>query len=75
MNKKIRLFGNTSDLELTSKNSTCDFYRLSLYAMIDGNVEIFSKEAGFLWCSKKEIFKTLKAGIIADLARYGIAAR
>ena len=69
-----RLYGNIKDLEMTSSNSTCDYYRLTLYLHIEGEWYPVTKEKGFSFYSKKEIYKILKNDIINDLSKQGIKA-
>ena len=62
-----RLFGSIKNLELISRNSTCDYYRLTLYCRdnYDG-WETLTAEGGFLYYTKKEIYKKLKQKIIEE---------
>lgn len=74
----IRLFGNAQGLERTGGNCTCDYYKLTLWVNCQKagfGWQPVTAEQGFNGCSKKEIYKTLKNKIIADLERYGIQAR
>ncbi len=73
--KMTRLYGNIKDLEITSSNSTCDYYRLTLYLHIAGEWYPVTKEEGFSFYSKKEIYKILKNDIVNDLSKQGIKAR
>ena len=73
--KMYRLYGNIKDLEMTGSNSMCDYYRLTLYLHIAGEWYPVTKEKGFSFYSKKEIYKILKNDIINDLSKQGIKAR
>lgn len=69
---KKRLYGNIKDLELICKNPSCDYYRLSLYIMFDGQPIFKSVEKGFLFYSKKEVYRMLKDDIIDYFKSLGI---
>lgn len=69
---KKRLYGSIKDLKLICRNSTCDFYELELYILYD-NEPIYKRvEKGFLYYSKKEIYKILKDDIIDYFKNLGI---
>lgn len=69
-----RLYGNIEDLEKTHSNSSCDYYRLTLFIKYNKSQLPVSRENGFSGYSRKEIYKILKASIISDLKKQGIQA-
>ena len=71
----LRLYGNVKDLERTSCNCMCTYYRLTLYIKDSESWLPVTAEQGFNGYSKKEIYKTLKNKIIRNLNQYGIQAR
>ena len=60
-----RLYGNINDLEFRGSNTTCSYYRLTLYIKDKyGDYIPISVENGFNGYTKREIYKLLKQEII-----------
>lgn len=70
--KKQRLFGNVKDLEYIGSNSSCNYYKLTLWIKNSGYWFPYTETGGFLYYNKKEIFRILKGRMIDRLNNYGI---
>lgn len=68
-----RLYGNIKNLEYTGGNSTCNYYKLTLYFKFNNQYIFISAESGFLYYTKKEIYNLLKNIIIGKIYNeYGV---